>query len=487
MGAAQSTVDSTLASCRQLVDPLGSCRLGTGDDDEQTPQAQADPAAPQRLSLALRRKLGRGATYNLKVLVRGDMSTGKSSLVRRLQGLPFQADLPPTREITTGHVDWSAPDCEDTVKVEVWDVCDTAVSEQSKRRSVVPGTPRGLSLEHGRGALDADNIDVFRGAHAVVYVFDPRKRWTLEYVQRQLPSVPPQVPVLILGGFTDLLTTDAEGAEPNDIVPVEEVQRLAEAEAARRGRPVLSARASMLDCYGLDVLYSFLQLPYCLAKEQGLARAQEELTARQARAEEGLRADVAAQEYESHRHKLMLLREGHHGSHGSHGSHGAPPPPAQSQWQHQAQPTPRQPTPTPAPTPKTQAAAPPSAGLCSTPYPAPSQAGTPVPNGSGAAPSLTSPPRLAPPPSGGVQLQVTPRTAPVAAPPPPMAGGMGGGMGGSMGGMGGMDASIDDSFFGDDDEPGYPASAAGSAATRGPSGGLGDAAVMGLLALDEPE
>ena len=123
-----------------------------------------------------------------QVLVRGDMSTGKSSLVRRLQGLPFQPDLPPTREITTGHVDWSAPDCEDTVKVEVWDVCDTAVSEQSKRRSAVPGQPRGLSLEHGQGALDADNIDVFRGAHAVVYVFDPRKRWTLEYVQRQLPS-----------------------------------------------------------------------------------------------------------------------------------------------------------------------------------------------------------------------------------------------------------------------------------------------------------
>ena len=266
MGAAQSTVDSTLASCRQLADPLASCRIGTGDDDE--PQTQSDPADPQRLSLALRRKLGRGATYNLKVLVRGDMSTGKSSLVRRLQGLPFQPDLPPTREITTGHVDWSAPDCEDTVKVEVWDVCDTAVSEQSKRRSAVPGQPRGLSLEHGQGALDADNIDVFRGAHAVVYVFDPRKRWTLEYVQRQLPSVPPQLPVLILGGFTDLVATDAEGAEPADVVPVDEVHRMAEAEAARRGRPVLSARASMLDCYGLDVLHSFLQLPYCLAKQQ---------------------------------------------------------------------------------------------------------------------------------------------------------------------------------------------------------------------------
>ena len=97
---------------------------------------------------------------------------------------------------------------------------------------------------------------------------------------------------------------------------------------------------------------------------------------------------------------------------------------------------------------------------------------------------------LTPPGSGGVPLQVTPRTAPVAAPPPPVGGGLGGGL--SMPSTAGMDACIDDSFFGDDDEPGFPAvtpasASAGSAATRGPSGGLGDAAVMGLLALDEPE
>ena len=228
----------------------------------------------------------------------------------------------------------------------------------------------------------------------------------------------------------------------------------------------------MLDCFGLDVLYDFLQLPYCFAKEMALVRAQKELAACQSRAEEGVRASVAAQEYEGHRHKLMLLRDGHQGA----------PRPAQSQWQHQSQLTPRQPTPTPTqtPTPATQAgAAPPSAGLCSTPYPAPTQKGS-SPKRSGAVPSLTSPPRLAPPPSGGVQLQVTPRTAPVAAPPLSQAGSL------SIASNSGMDANIDDSFFGDDDDgPGYPTAAAAGSVARGRQGD--DGAVMGLLALDEPE
>ena len=95
-------------------------------------------------------------------------------------------------------------------------------------------------------------------------------------------------------------------------------------------------------------------------------------------------------------------------------------------------------------------------------------------------PSLTSPPRLAPPPSGGVQLQVTPRTAPVAAPPLSQAGSL------SIASNSGMDANIDDSFFGDDDDgPGYPTAAAAGSVARGRQGD--DGAVMGLLALDEPE
>ena len=69
-------------------------------------------ASPLQLSVALRRKLGRGATYNVKVLLRGDAMTGKTSLLRRLQGLrptpasfdsSEQARCPPrVQEIASG-------------------------------------------------------------------------------------------------------------------------------------------------------------------------------------------------------------------------------------------------------------------------------------------------------------------------------------------------------------------------------------------------
>ena len=43
--------------------------------------------SPLRMSIALRRKLGRGVHHNVKLLLRGDLGTGKSALLRRLQGL----------------------------------------------------------------------------------------------------------------------------------------------------------------------------------------------------------------------------------------------------------------------------------------------------------------------------------------------------------------------------------------------------------------
>ena len=132
---------------------------------------------------------------------------------------------------------WTVPDLEDTVKVEVWDVCDTAKAGAR--------TADRLALRHGESGpaarLDADSIDVFRGAHGVVYVFDPRKRWTFEYVQRQLPSVPARLPVLIFMNFSDVVTDEltVEGSgegSPGRAKPVAmaEVEDLAQRESQRR-------------------------------------------------------------------------------------------------------------------------------------------------------------------------------------------------------------------------------------------------------------
>ena len=462
MGALQSTLESTF-------NPPHS--HGT--------EGPADPAQMLRLSLALRRKLGRGATLNVKLLVRGDMSTGKSSLLRRLQGLPFQPDQQPSREINTGHVDWSAPDLEDTVKVEVWDVCDTAkVGASSTDR---------LALRHGESGpaarLDADSIDVFRGAHGVVYVFDPRKRWTFEYVQRQLPNVPARLPVLIFMNFSDLITDElnVEGAgegSPGRAKPVAmaEVEDLAQRESQRRGRAVLAAASSMADCYGLDLLYDFLQLPYCFAKELALEKALETTADRRTRAEEHLKGLASTQEYLAHRHRLLELRD----------RGGAPPSVLELRSSHG---------------PSERASPPPASvgTLNHTPYAPPPQTPGPATGDASAARQtpLTSPPRLAPPPgsAGGLQMQhlsappsqqqpsPPPTRGTPAAPPPSLGAPPSATL--SIASSAGMDADIDDSFFGDDDAPAAPATMGGGGGGWG--GPAGDGAVVGMLALDEPD
>ena len=62
-----------------------------------------------------------------------------------------------------------------------------------------------MSPARGRApTLDAAGVDVYRDAHAMVLLVDQRKRWTLEYAQRQLQEAPPALPVLLASNFSDI-------------------------------------------------------------------------------------------------------------------------------------------------------------------------------------------------------------------------------------------------------------------------------------------
>ena len=52
-------------------------------------------------------------------------------------------------------------------------------------------------------ALDAEFVDVYKGAHGVIIMFDVTKAWTFDYVKREAPKVPKQIPLLILANFID--------------------------------------------------------------------------------------------------------------------------------------------------------------------------------------------------------------------------------------------------------------------------------------------
>jgi len=75
----------------------------------------------------------RDPLYYMKDVLRGSRGTGKTSLLRRLQGQPFAVDYVPTPEIQTSTFAWSYKSSDDKIEVEVWDVVDRVLADEQDR------------------------------------------------------------------------------------------------------------------------------------------------------------------------------------------------------------------------------------------------------------------------------------------------------------------------------------------------------------------
>ncbi|KAG0166603.1 Rab-like protein 6 [Apophysomyces sp. BC1015] len=150
----------------------------------------------------------------VKVIIRGDVMTGKSVLFNRLQGAEYEPSYVSTPEIQVANIPWQYKDSNDIVKIEVWDVVDKAHNNPSKKGDA------GIKLEHHATtpseekqeeqldntetsqepnlALDASTVNVYRNTHAVLFLFDVTKQWTFDYVNNELEKVPPNIAILIL-------------------------------------------------------------------------------------------------------------------------------------------------------------------------------------------------------------------------------------------------------------------------------------------------
>jgi GTPase SAR1 family protein len=154
------------------------------------------------------------------------------------------------------------------VKVEVWDVVD--VAKQLKKSDSLKISAEVTSTEGQSTALelDASTVDVMRGAHAVVMCYDPRKRWTWEYVERELPKIASlNVHVLVLETFRDIVLTPEEASAQDANrrqVSEDEARQFCEL----HGDIVSFAQASMKNCYGLKSVKTFLNFPFLAVQKQ---------------------------------------------------------------------------------------------------------------------------------------------------------------------------------------------------------------------------
>ncbi|KAJ8039099.1 Rab-like protein 6 [Holothuria leucospilota] len=220
------------------------------------------PDGMHTMGQSLQRRFAKGVQYNMKVIIKGDRNTGKSTLFRRLQGEKFREEYIPTPEIQVASIQWGYKATDDIVKVEVWDVVDKGKTKKHSD-SLKLGNETDEIDEQPR--LDASFLDVYKGTHGVVMVLDITKQWTWQYIERELPKVPDHIPVLVMGNMRDMgqhRTVDEEDTR----FYIEHYQR------SEGSAPVMYAESSMKNGFGLKYLHTFFNIPYLQLQKETLLR-----------------------------------------------------------------------------------------------------------------------------------------------------------------------------------------------------------------------
>ncbi|KAJ8379668.1 hypothetical protein SKAU_G00004460 [Synaphobranchus kaupii] len=208
----------------------------------------------------------------VKIVIRGDRNTGKSTLWHRLQGHKFLEEYIPTQEIQVTSIHWNYKTTDDVVKVEVWDVVDKG-QKNPLPEGLGKGKKRGESLKlenepqesEGEMALDAQFLDVYKNCNGVILMFDITKQWTFNYILRELPRVPTHVPVCVLGNHRDM-------GEHRVILPDDIHEFISGLNRPRGSSYIHYAESSMKNGFGLKYLHRFFNIPFLQLQRETLLR-----------------------------------------------------------------------------------------------------------------------------------------------------------------------------------------------------------------------
>jgi len=218
------------------------------------------PSNARLMNTAIKQRLSKGTgktTYNMKVVIRGDRQTGKSALFHRLEGGGFIKEHRVTEQIQCSHVLWPYKTSDEMVNLEIWDVVDKAIIPtnivEDNNGIIKPSTVSKNLLP-----ADATTIDVYKGAHAVIFMVDPTRKWTLDYVKSNVSQIPDGIDCVVLFGKKDLskIWTMTES----------------EIEEFKSSQPhnVRTLQISLQDCYGMKELHSFFNVPFLRMKRKSL-------------------------------------------------------------------------------------------------------------------------------------------------------------------------------------------------------------------------
>ncbi|XP_052413356.1 rab-like protein 6 isoform X3 [Carassius gibelio] len=221
------------------------------------------PAGLQSMNQSLQRRFAKGVQYNMKIVIRGDRNTGKSTLWHRLQGKKFQEEYIPTQEIQVTSIHWNYKTTDDVVKVEVWDVVDKGKGKKRGETLKLENEPQEQT--ESELALDAEFLDVYKNCNGVILMFDITKQWTYNYILRELPKVPTHVPVCVLGNYRDM-------GEHRVILPDDISDFIAGLNRPLGSSYIHYAESSMKNGFGLKYLHRFFNIPFLQLQRETLLR-----------------------------------------------------------------------------------------------------------------------------------------------------------------------------------------------------------------------
>ncbi|KAG2232435.1 hypothetical protein INT48_001911 [Thamnidium elegans] len=185
----------------------------------------------------------KGVQYNMKIVLRGDVMTGKTNLFNRLQGLDFDENYISTPQIQVANIPWHYKDSNDIVKIEVWDVVDKAHNKTKSDNK------------------DASTVNVYRNTHGAIFLFDTTKPWTFDYVNNELSNVPETMSVLVIGNFCD---KEQERKVEFDTIHATLYEHNQDRikKGAIKPNLIRYAETSMKSGLGLKYIYEYLGVPF---------------------------------------------------------------------------------------------------------------------------------------------------------------------------------------------------------------------------------
>lgn len=129
--------------------------------------------------------------YKMTVVIRGTRKTGKTTLITRMRGFPFDPEYQATPSNETTEIPWKSPSREN-ILVSALDTVEHSLSKTNSKKS------------KGSSQMDAANVDTLEKADAVVIMIDNRSDESIDLAEKLIINSPDNLPLAVFSNFMDL-------------------------------------------------------------------------------------------------------------------------------------------------------------------------------------------------------------------------------------------------------------------------------------------